>query len=492
MGTLLYALMAGSLGIWCAASWATGMPGEGVAWQAIWGVVRYLSLFLAPAMAAHVALEIGARRDDKAAHLIYVLAGVTCLTFTLGLVAALAGQTGLAIIILGLGKGVSLLTSVGTLFFVIIELYPILHVASSRKEQRRASYGIILVLLFLGIGGAQLLVGVPNLMLALLSALFLIVSLVAFLRVDLLDIGLDPLVVLCLPLLTLFLVSCLRASSFGDIVFISCAILVIGWVGYLCLNGSDVSGLEQRLIERAGQGLRSVDKVQNEFVDLVAHQLRTPLGGIRASASMFASGDYGRLSKAGTQAAQMMQSAATRLLSMSDTFLDASRVELSAYESRRVPTDVVADVSSLVEELSFMAKGEGTDITQEIDPRSRSVRVDKEVFSSVLFNLLDNALKYAPGGHVDVVCTVDGQRLACTVSDSGRGMDHAATKTLFKKFVRGQQTTGSGFGLGLYIAKRLIEAAGGSISALNNGPGRGMSFRFELPIERFDGEMADA
>ncbi len=254
---------------------------------------------------------------------------------------------------------------------------------------------------------------------------------------------------------------------------------VLSAVGILCF----ISSVWWRLRQR-----QHLEQAKHEFMDLVSHELRTPLGSMRDAAAMLSAGDYGQLPIKARQITTSIHQAATRLLSLAETFLSASRLESGTYISTHVPADVRQEGGRILDELLSVAESKGLAFTIFVAKTVPSqLMLDREALHITLFNLIDNAIKYTSSGRVAVTCYLeDRHRLVCEVCDTGSGLTSVERKLIFDKFRRGSAAMShqvAGSGLGLYIIKRLLEAAGGEITVESEGLGRGSKFRFKLPIQ---------
>jgi len=231
--------------------------------------------------------------------------------------------------------------------------------------------------------------------------------------------------------------------------------------------------------------LAYVKEAESDFLDMVAHQLRGPLGGIRASASMLAGGDFGKLPAKAREAIMLIEDSATRLLSLSDSFLNASRLEVGKYESLREPTNIHREIKTIVAEMKSAASSKHLALEIKIIDVPTNAAIDVEALRLVVFNLLDNAIKYTDAGTVELEATATAKKLTIQVADTGVGLSQGEMKQLFKKFHRGKNghdKSVDGTGLGLFIVKRVVEAAGGDVTVVSDGPGKGSTFRAWLPF----------
>ena len=234
-------------------------------------------------------------------------------------------------------------------------------------------------------------------------------------------------------------------------------------------------------------GFRRLDHARSDFVDMVSHQLRGPLGAIRASASLLAEGGYGELPPDAQKTVQQIESSATRLLSLAETFLHMSRLKVGAYESRRVPTDVRKEIDQVIAEMFLLAESKKLTLSSRIQKNvPEKICVDRESLQNVLFNLVDNAVKYTDAGSIQILCAHEPGLLRIDVQDTGDGMTEADLRSLFQKYHRGKNAHAravDGTGMGLYVVRRLVEAADGRISVTSKGPGKGSTFTATLPVD---------
>jgi signal transduction histidine kinase len=226
--------------------------------------------------------------------------------------------------------------------------------------------------------------------------------------------------------------------------------------------------------------LQEVDALKDDFVDLVSHELRAPLTNINASVELLMGSELpaeaiGKLSIIGDESERL-----TRLVR---SILDVSRIQAGRLEVRAAPV-AGADVCR---EAIERARGAHPDREWRLAPAARcdAVLADDERLGQVLDNLLDNAAKYsAAGGPVVVtVRALDQGPVRFTVSDSGPGVVAEELPRIFERFhrvERGSARVTYGHGLGLYIARRLVELHGGRIWA-ENAPEGGLEVSFEIP-----------
>ncbi len=225
--------------------------------------------------------------------------------------------------------------------------------------------------------------------------------------------------------------------------------------------------------------LKQLDRMKNEFVSTVSHDLRTPLATIHGFADVLGHMVDGEA----REYAQRIQAHTMRMAALVDELLDLGKIE-SGVEAVQVPCRLEELVAEAVEAASFQAQSRGVAVQAAVPRLSRTVHGNPLRLRQVLDNLLGNALKYTPaGGSVTVQAWEREDRVLVTVQDSGIGIPPEALPRVFEKFYRvpGAGTSQApGTGLGLAIVKAIVEQHGGQVWA-ESQPGKGSTFGFFLP-----------
>lgn len=245
----------------------------------------------------------------------------------------------------------------------------------------------------------------------------------------------------------------------------------------------------------ANKKLIKLDEAKSEFISIASHQLRTPLTIIKGYISMIIEGNFGELTPGEKDSLEKVYASNERLIQLVENLLNISRIESGRlqYEFKSIQLDDLVD--SVVEELEPKAKGKGLKFSYKRPKKKMSpVIVDEEKVRQVVMNLVDNAIKYTKKGSVTVSLKPGKSRdkkiggcLEFCVTDSGMGISAEDLPNLFKKFSRG---TGSslihteGTGLGLYVARQMIEAHQGRIWAESIGENKGSKFCFKLSTKK--------
>jgi signal transduction histidine kinase len=236
-------------------------------------------------------------------------------------------------------------------------------------------------------------------------------------------------------------------------------------------------------LQDANEKLKSLDKLKTEFLSLATHQVRGPLTAIKGYASMVIDGDFGEISEKAKEATNRIFESSNNLALIIEDFLNVSKIEGGGMKYEMAPFSLSEISRDMSKDLSIMAEKRGLKLSFEGDPDADCmVNGDREKVRQVVLNFIDNSIKYTKEGDINVsIHKVDGKAVF-KVKDTGMGMTPEIKATLFQKFARGDgarmNTTGSG--LGLYLAKEIIEAHKGRVWVESDGPNKGSTFGFEL------------
>jgi len=263
-------------------------------------------------------------------------------------------------------------------------------------------------------------------------------------------------------------------------------LLFIMVLGYVLVRSVKQEIRQREQLAIANDRLKQMDKAKSEFLSIASHQLRTPLTGIKGYLSMIMEGDYGPVPDKASKVIGDVFLASDRLSRLINVFLNVSRIESGRFDLNRKDVDLIQLVGEAVSELKPTAEKKQLALVfhkpKELLPH---LNIDRDKIKDVLINLIDNAIKYTPAGKVEVALSRAESQLKVAVKDTGVGILSEEVGELFKKFVRGEgiaQVDTSGSGLGLYIAKKIVEAHGGKIWVESPGKGKGATFSFTLPI----------
>lgn len=225
--------------------------------------------------------------------------------------------------------------------------------------------------------------------------------------------------------------------------------------------------------------LQEVSAVREEFISIVSHELRTPVAGLLGFLQTTLDHWDGMADQERRRAVGRSLSSARRLHALTRDVLDTSTMESGGLSYSYATVDLRDEVSSAVLAAQDVLPDRVLRLTLPDDPTW--VRCDRERITQVMTNLLDNAVKSAPTGPLDITLTTRTREAVVSVADQGPGMSEDELGRVFDKFVRGRTSTPAGTGLGLYICKQVVDAHGGEIFAASQ-EGRGATLTFTLPL----------
>jgi signal transduction histidine kinase len=256
------------------------------------------------------------------------------------------------------------------------------------------------------------------------------------------------------------------------------AYLVLVWNRRLSgIVKSKTAELEQanKSLQEALEQLKDHDRMQREFINVAAHELRTPTQAIIGYSDLFYLRPESR-----ELAIKAIARNAERLERLTHDILDVTRIEGHRLDLNKEKFDISEVVASAIEDTRRRVDDNNDSIKFQYTPRKIVVEADRMRISQVVSNLLGNAVKFTKQGTVYISADSKDGEAIISVKDSGTGIDPEIVSRLFTKFTSKSQT---GTGLGLFISKSIIEAHGGRIWAENNKDSKGATFTFRVPLE---------
>jgi signal transduction histidine kinase/ActR/RegA family two-component response regulator len=240
---------------------------------------------------------------------------------------------------------------------------------------------------------------------------------------------------------------------------------------------------ESRFAQRAEQSLRDADRRKDAFLATLSHEIRNALAPMSNSLEIIerARGDRFLAERAHVMMRQQM----IHLNRIVDDLLDVSRITRDKLELRVAPTDITQLLRLSIEANQSLAERAGHHVSVSIAPMPIFVNADSMRLAQVFSNLLNNACKYTePPGHIDVSARREGQTAVISVKDDGIGISAEMLPKVFEAFTQVDQSIArsqGGLGIGLSLAKRLVEMHGGTLSGFSAGLGLGSEFVVRLP-----------
>lgn len=248
---------------------------------------------------------------------------------------------------------------------------------------------------------------------------------------------------------------------------------------FVTLQSSEVA------LKRASDALQDANRRKDEFLAMLAHELRNPLAPLRNA------GEILRRQVLDSQAQKvvaLITRQVTQLTRLVDDLLDVSRITEGLIELRRAPVDVSSILLQACESVEQLLRQKGHKLSIEEGCRSLYVHGDHARLVQSVANVLTNAAKYTDHNGVITLSTRrDGANVVIAITDNGIGISPELLPRLFDLFVQGERSldrSQGGLGIGLSVVKRLVEMHGGRITASSAGPGQGSAFEIVLPLIR--------
>lgn len=250
--------------------------------------------------------------------------------------------------------------------------------------------------------------------------------------------------------------------------------------------------LEQRVqdatrkLRRSNERLKKLDATKDEFLSMASHQLRTPLTSVKGYVSMILDEDMGKINDAQREILNEAFTGSERMVRLIGDFLNVSRLQNGKFVIDRVECDLVDVVTHETKSMQQLANTHGINLTFRPPKVFPLLHIDAVKTREVVMNFIDNAIYYTPsGGEVRVKLRVEDGFAVFEVEDTGIGVPKAMQKQLFTKFYRAdnaRKKRPDGTGVGIYLAKRVIEAQQGHV-IFRSVENKGSTFGFRLPIK---------
>jgi histidine kinase len=249
------------------------------------------------------------------------------------------------------------------------------------------------------------------------------------------------------------------------------------------VSGSDELAQLAGNFNQMAERLEQTETMRRQLIGDVSHELRTPLTAIGG----YMEGLMDGVLPANAETFEQVRMEANRLSRLVDDLQELSRVEAGSYRLDLHPVALSTLVETTIKRLSRQFDGKQITLTRRLSPDLPAILADEDRVTQVLTNLLGNALAYTPaGGEVTVSAAKVGGAVQVSVQDNGIGLPAESLPHLFDRFYRVDKSrsraAGGGSGIGLTIAKAVVEAHGGRIWAESAGEGQGSTFSFTIPF----------
>jgi len=233
---------------------------------------------------------------------------------------------------------------------------------------------------------------------------------------------------------------------------------------------------------------KRLGKVQKDFINNLTHEFKTPISTISLSAEAIKSPAFAMSAEKLSTYASIIQFESKRLASQVETILQVAKADKNAFALKRSMTPIGPIVEEIALSLSGQAEKRGTRLVTRVEPIDLSWNVDALHFSNMLFNVLDNAIKYGrEAGNVVMHIGVERQHLRISVVDDGPGIPKKEWKQVFEQFYRVETDNTSktkGFGLGLYYVRSIVRGHGGRIDLGVPASGLGLEVIILIPEQK--------
>lgn len=235
------------------------------------------------------------------------------------------------------------------------------------------------------------------------------------------------------------------------------------------------------------KALEEEAKRQKEFLSLTSHQLLTPLSMIRGFASMLHYGTLGKLTEKQQEAVGEIYASAKRMVILITGLLSISRIQSGKVELHLEKSNIQELIQNCVDQFKLSLPKKNVTLEFTKPTPMQPIMIDKEKIRQVIYNLIDNAIRYTSQGKIQIFCKQSKDWITVSVKDEGAGIKSEDFDKLFQPFFRGKnilELDKKGTGLGLYISRLIIEEHKGKIWTESKGIDKGSTFSFSLPLVR--------
>lgn len=370
--------------------------------------------------------------------------------------------------------------------------------AFSPEERKQLSLMLVGIFLMLGLLIFTILVPVTFFqnrlfvpLAPLYALIFLATTAVGIVRYHLFNLKVIITEALVVLLVGLLIFEGVTADTLGLIIFKMMVAGLVALLGVFLVRSvkkeikerEEVANLAASL-EKANLRLQELDQQKTDFLSIAAHQLRTPLSVINGYVELIEDGAYGKITQKTKDVLKNMDESNARLTKLVDEFLDITRIEQGRTKFDFVVGDVNKTITSVVDELRTKAEQKGLKISWQPPKDPVIISMDEDKVRHVIFNFIDNAIKYSWVGTITPSAGAENNGVAVRVIDQGFGFEKKDEANFFQKFYRGDNVKGTnvgGTGLGLYVCHKFIEAHQGKIWAHSPGLKKGSEFGLWLP-----------
>lgn len=233
---------------------------------------------------------------------------------------------------------------------------------------------------------------------------------------------------------------------------------------------------------------KTIERLKSEFLSVSAHQLRTPLASLKWSLETLLEEKAGKLNEEQKKIIEKTFNSTQRMLDLVNDLLNVAKIEEGKYVFKKVPTDLEKLTKMAIDSFEDRIKEKQIQLEFRVPLKKLpKIKIDPEKMSLVIQNLLDNAIRYNfPGGMITISLDSKNEKIEFSIKDTGIGIPESEKENIFQKFFRASnamKTETEGSGLGLFVAKNIVEAHSGRIW-FESQEGQGTTFYFTLPLRQ--------
>ena len=236
-------------------------------------------------------------------------------------------------------------------------------------------------------------------------------------------------------------------------------------------------------LESANEKLKELDKLKSQFLSFASHQVKAPMAAVKGFASLIYDGTYGEVPEKVKEVAGKIKDSSDRMIELVNDFLNLRKIEEGKMEYKLEKLNGVRLVNDIFEELKPLGQKKNLELSCDSSSSEAWFDADLQRIRQVFQNLIENSIKYTDSGFVKVKTELKNGYFVFSVSDSGHGISKELLPHLFEEFKRdSKERQIEGTGLGLFIAKNIVEAHKGKIWTESDGQGKGSRFIVEIPL----------
>jgi len=328
------------------------------------------------------------------------------------------------------------------------------------------------------------------------SVIIVVFTAIAILKYNLFNLKVIATELFIFTLWIFLLIRALISDSYQELTINASLFILTVAIGILLIRSVLREVHQREHIQELANKLERTNEQLKQFLSFATHQIRSPLTAIRGYASMLINGDYEEINEKQKQPIQTILRSSEDLIKIVNDFLNVSRIEQGRMKYDKKHINVIDLVKEVVNEYKPNVQERGLELMYKnpYEDDVITIDADKHKLKQVFGNIIDNSIKYTNKGSITISVKKKDSIIHIEISDTGIGMNPDELEKIFKMFERGSdasKTNESGTGLGIYLARNITEAHGGTLHAESDGQGKGSTFVVRLP-EVSDKESAES